>query len=295
MTDNFYREPPLYTGYVKKLCALKQRYPFLKLFEAGRSLQGRKIYALFLGNTCSLTLYAAAFHAQEWLTELLCLRFLEEVCEQYSKKEELYRALCARGAIFIPLTNPDGVELALTSGQSAANLKPFTDKLSGGDYSSWQANVRGVDINHNFDAGHALLRKMEDSAGITGPSPRQFGGARPHSEPETKTLVGLCRRFNISRAYALHSQGEEIFYRYGAGLPNGSAAIARLLSDTSGYSLPVQSGLASHGGFKDWFIKEMGRPAFTIEIGRGKNPLPINELSPIFARLYETLMLTLVV
>jgi len=159
LTD-FYREPPLYLNYAKKLCRLTQQYPFLKLFEAGRSIQGRKIYALFLGNTCSLTLYAAAFHAQEWLTELLCLRFLEEVCEQYSKKEAIYRALSARGAVFLPLINPDGVELVLTSGRSAAGLKAFTDKISGGDYTSWQANARGVDINHNFDAGHALLRKM---------------------------------------------------------------------------------------------------------------------------------------
>ena len=295
LTDKFYTKPPFYTCYVKKLCCLKQKYPFLRLFEAGRSLQGRKIYALFLGNTSSSTLYAAAFHAQEWLTELLCLRFLEEVCEHYCKKGELYRALSARGAIFLPLINPDGVELALSSGRSASNLRPFTDKLCGGDYSSWQANVRGVDINHNFDAGHSLLRKMEICAGITGPAERQFSGLKPHSEPETKTLVNLCRRFNISRAYALHSQGEEIFYRYGSRVPVGASAIARLLSDTSGYSLPIQSGLASHGGFKDWFIKEMGRPAFTIEIGRGKNPLPINELSPIFARLYETLMLSLVI
>ncbi len=295
MTDNFYTQPPFYTNYVRKLCCLKQKYPFLKLLEAGRSIQGRKIYALFLGNTSQSTLYAAAFHSQEWLTELLSLRFLEEICELSTKKEELSRALCVRGAIFVPLVNPDGVELVLSGGKSAGNLKPFTDKLSGGDYSSWQANVRGVDINHNFDAGHALLRKMETSAGITGPAPRQFGGIRAHSEPETKTLVGLCRRFNISRAYALHSQGEEIFYRYGSRLPQGSAAIARLLADTSGYSLPVQSGLASHGGFKDWFINEFFRPGFTIEIGRGKNPLPINELSPIFARLYETLMLSLVI
>ena len=295
MTDNFFSQPPFYSDYVKKLCRLKQRYPFLKLFEAGRSIQGRKIHALFLGNCCRPVVYAAAFHAQEWLTELLVLRFLEELCELKKSRNEICRALSVRGAVFVPLVNPDGVELALSGGKSASSLKGFTDKISGGDYTSWQANARGVDINHNFDAGHALLRKMETAAGITGPAPRQFGGLSPHSEPETKTLVHLCRRFEPSRVYAFHSQGEEIFYRYGSRLPAGSAAIARLLADTSGYTLPVQSGLASHGGFKDWFIKEMGRPGFTIEIGRGKNPLPINELSPIFARLYETLMLTLVI
>ena len=295
MIEKFYKEPPFYKSYVKKLCCLTQKYPFLKLFEAGRSVQGRKIYALFLGNTCRPVVYAAAFHAQEWLTELLSLRFLEEVCEMMLTKSEIRRALSTRGAIFVPLVNPDGVELVLSGGESAANLKLFVDRISGGDFSIWQANARGVDLNHNFNAGHALLRKMETTAGITGPAPRQFGGLKPHSEPETKTLVNLCRRFNASRVYALHSQGEEIFYRYGSRSPAGASAIARLLADTSGYTLPNQSGLASHGGFKDWFILETGRPGFTIEIGRGKNPLPIDELSPIFARLYETLLLTLVI
>ena len=68
-----------------------------------------------------------------------------------------------------------------------------------------------------------------------------------------------------------------------------------MLSHTSGYSIEDQSGLASHGGFKDWFIKEFNCPGFTIEIGRGKNPLPIGELSPIFARLYEMMLLALII
>lgn len=37
----------------------------------------------------------------------------------------------------------------------------------------------------------------------------------------------------------------------------------------------------------------MHRPGFTIEIGRGKNPLPIEELEPIYARLLEMLLLTM--
>ena len=295
MNQQFYKNPPCYESYVKKLFSLKNKYPFIKLFEAGRSVQGRKIYSLFLGKNCRPVFYAAAFHAQEWLTQLLVVRFIEEICSTLITKEEFCRAICERGVIFVPCTNPDGIELVLSNGASAAGFSTLTQKISGGNYSSWQANIRGVDINHNFDAGHKTLRQMEISAGINGPSARQFGGFKPNSEPETRAIVNLCRRFNVSRAYAFHSQGEEIFYKYGEHTTAAHKAIAQLLSQTSGYRLSEQGSLASHGGFKDWFVKETCNPGFTIEIGRGKNPLPIGELSPIFARLYEMFALTLVI
>ena len=86
------------------------------------------------------------------------------------------------------------------------------------------------------------------------------------------------------------SQGEEIYYRYGENTPARSPLIAQALSLSSGYTLADPAGTASHGGLKDWFIEAFGRPGFTIEIGRGKNPLPITELEPIYARLIEMLL-----
>jgi len=295
MGESFYLSPPFYKNYVKKLYCLKRQYPFLSLFSAGRSVQGRKIYAISVGKMQNPVIFMGAFHAQEWLTQSLLVKFTEEISKSISKKSELCSALNKRGVIIVPTINPDGVELALSNGASAASFKRFTDRVCGGDYSLWQSNIRGVDINHNFDAGHKILSKMERAAGIVGPAPRRYGGARPNSEPETKTAVWLCREFGASRVYAFHLQGEEIFFSYAGRVPTGAQSIAKMLSETSGYTLKTQSGLASHGGFKDWFIKEFSCPGFTIEIGRGANPLPISELSPIFARLYETMVLALVI
>lgn len=294
MTD-FYKNPPYYNEVLKKLCSVKKRYDFLRFSAVGRSVQGRKIYGIFLGNICRPVLFAGAFHAQEWLTGLLLLRFCEEICAEYQKGGELYSSLCQRGVIIVPFVNPDGVELVNSGGKSAGKYRDFVFALSGGDFSSWQANIRGIDLNHNFDAGHDILIKMERAQGIFSPSPRQYGGLFPHSECESRAMVNLARSYNVSRVYAFHSQGEEIFYRYGKNQPTGSEAMAKILSETCGYSLPMQTSLASHGGFKDWFIDKTGKPGFTIEIGRGKNPLPIDELNPIFARLYETMVLALVI
>lgn len=295
MKDSFYTTPPFYGELTKKLLHQKKTYPFLKLGSIGNSVQGRKIYALFLGNMNSPVVYAAAFHPLEWLTESLMIRFADELCRALSDSRELKSAVSKRGVIIVPCANPDGVELLLSGGASAGSYRKFTDRISGGDYRMWNANIRGVDINHNFNAGHAILRKMEQKAGINGPAMRRFGGYKPNSEPETRALVSLCRSFSASRVYAFHSQGEEIFYRYGEKIPAGSEQMAQMLANSSGYTLQTQGGLASHGGFKDWFINEFNCPGFTIEIGRGKNPLPISELSPIFARLYEMMLLGLVI
>lgn len=69
--------------------------------------------------------------------------------------------------------------------------------------------------------------------------------------------------------------------------------MAQVLASASGYKLASPEGTASHGGFKDWFIDCLHRPAFTIEIGRGKNPLPVEELEPIYARLLEMMLISI--
>ena len=50
----------------------------------------------------------------------------------------------------------------------------------------------------------------------------------------------------------------------------------------SGYAVeetPYGSGFA---GYKDWFIQEYNLPGYTIEAGRGQNPLPLSQLSEIY-------------
>ena len=79
MKDLFYSAPPFYKEAQKKLVALKKEYNFLKLGAIGKSIQGRPINALFLGNMQNPIVLAGAFHALEWLTEGLLIRFCEEL------------------------------------------------------------------------------------------------------------------------------------------------------------------------------------------------------------------------
>ena len=292
----FFTQPPAFSRYHHQLSELKRTYPFLQHTVIGRSLLSRPIYALHLGAASPCVLFAGAFHAQEWLTCSLLLRFLEEVCaalEKHTPLEEymLHETLADRGLAIIPMVNPDGVSIALEGDASARGQAVAVRRMQQRDVRTWQANARGVDLNHNYDAGWQELHRMEQQQGIPGPGPRQYGGPFPHSEPETKAMADFLKGRRVEAAYAFHSQGEEIFSEYGAHTPPRSGILARLLAEASGYTLVQNDGLYSHGGFKDYFIDRYHRPGFTIEIGLGENPLPITDLENIYTRLRRMLVL----
>lgn len=274
---------------------LKKKYPFLVCHSIGKSVCGRDITAYSLGNYKNIVLFAGGFHAQEWLTSLVLLRFLEKVCESLDKKASLSgvdiaSSFLSKGITVVPCVNPDGAEIVLNGFESAGEHEKFVRETSKNDLSTWNANIHGVDINHNFDAGWETLRKMETEAGILGPSAGKYGGHAPHSEPETQGLVRFCEKHFIDHAFAIHSQGEEIYWSYGSNTPENSLTMANIFSVCSGYELVKNEGLASHGGFKDWFIEYFSRSAFTIEIGKGKNPLPVEQLDKIYAKVEEMLV-----
>lgn len=298
--DEYFLEPPSYDRTLRQCSRIKLQNPEIKLFPIGKSFLGRKIYALAIGNTKNAVLFTGAFHAQEWLTCSLLMRFFQELAGAYTQNRlllevDIRNTLREKGLICIPMVNPDGVEIAINGTKSARHMQRYVETIMKQSDKKWQANVRGVDLNHNFDAGFRELQRLERESGITGPAPTQYGGTMPHSEWETRAVVGVCRSFRVSRVFAFHSQGEEIFYEYGEHTPPSSRLIAELLADSCGYRLVQNNGLASHGGFKDWFIDKMHRPGFTIEIGRGQNPLPIQDLNPIYSRLLEMMLLAVII
>ncbi len=294
--------PPTYEYRNRVVECLRKRYSFLSVQNIGKSVLGRPIQALRLGD-CSdgAVLLAAAFHANEWLTALLLLTFAEDLCAALDTGGSIAgidcrKALLGHGVMIIPCVNPDGVEISLNGAQGALELSGEVERISGGcttpeQLSGWSANARGVDLNRNYDAGWHISRQLERSMGVDSPSPRRYGGETPESEPETQAMVELCRRSDFRSVIAFHSQGEEIYWRYGDKTPSRSQLMARVFAVSSGYTLASPENIASHAGFKDWFISKFERPGFTVEIGKGKNPLPIEDLDSIYPRLEELLML----
>ncbi len=297
MIDQFYQNPPDYQRMMQKIYEIKgEGLGRVKAFTIGRSILGRGIFALTLGEIRGSTLFVGGLHGQDWITTLLILRFFEDLLIALREGSELggidvSRAMQGRSITVVPCLNPDGVEIAIRGGQGALHLGAEAQRISLGDYSGWQANGRGVDIEHNFDAGWQMLRRLEAEAGIKGPMPACFGGHSPMSEPETRAAANLCKTFEISKLFTFHSQGEEIYYNFGENTPMRSRLMVEVLAGACGYTVKESKGMAAYGSMKDWFIDKLGRPGFAVHAGRGNVPLPIEELVPIYARLVEMLLL----
>ncbi len=285
-----------YNTILRFIEELIKDFPFLNVEIQGRSALGRAIFSLSLGNSKNSVILAGGFHGSEWLTGSVLLLFAENLCRcvKYGRQfsgVDVKRAFGQLGVTIVPCVNPDGCEISINGFESAKNLSKFVCDISDTDHRKWNANAMGVDINHNFPAGWKELHLMEQENGITGPCPSRYGGEYPESEAETKVLTRLCRLRKFRQCMALHSQGEELYWQYGENTPSQSSMMAKILADSCGYSLVNNEGLASHGGFKDWFIDEFRSPGFTMEIGKGENPLPVSSLYDIYNRIEEALLL----
>lgn len=294
-----FSKPPTAENVENYIKYIVKRHPCSKTFCIGKSVLGRKIPVLSIGKAACSTLFVGATHGSEWLTALVLLRFFDEACEAFEHGEKfcgisLASAIAKRGLAVIPVLNPDGIEINLRGKRGALSSEGRIERLAKGDYRHWNANARGVDINHNFGAGWDILQKLERENGIFGPAPRRYGGPKPFSEPETRAICGFCSTFDVQRLYSFHSQGEEVYWYYGPRTPIISRDIAAEFAESCGYKVAMPCGMASHGGLKDWYIEKFGKPGFTVEVGLGENPLPIEDFDAIYEKLKPALAKALV-
>ncbi len=276
-----------------ELSRLAAAYPSLLRRTLGRSLLGREIPLLLLGRGSARTLYVGAHHASEWLTSRLLLTFLSELLAAHAEKErpfdlDLSFLLSVRTLLFVPMLNPDGVAI-----QMGADGDPLAERrlrmVEDGDFTHWQANARGVDLNHNYRTGFSEYKKQEAALGILGGAPTRYSGEGPESEPETAALAGFIRAARPRFLMSLHTQGEEIYYAGGGVELPGARATALRLAGLSGYRVALAEGPAAYGGLADYTTASLGIPSFTVECGLGENPLPCREIPAIYRRVRRML------
>jgi len=270
-----------YKRLVEDIEKLSAKYPFIEAGSIGQSVMKKPIHCLKIGDGERKLFLNGAHHGLEYLTSAFLMKFLYEFAKAVSENGEFFgydaKGLTENISLYVvPMVNPDGVDIAI-NGLDITN--PYHQKLisSVGIHSFnkvWQSNARGVDINHNYNASWRVV--------TTHPCESKYAGPYSESEPETKAMVDFVRKMEFDILIAFHSQGKEIYYDFDGSVAENSLAIAEEMAKTSGYAVCVPTGTASFGGCKDWFIKEFGKAGFTIEIGSGKNPLPIDKLDEIY-------------
>ncbi len=272
--------------------ALERTYPFLRVRTLITSAYGRPVQAVTMGFGDRMVLYSAAHHANEWITSLVLLKFIEDMAQAYQVGGKLYGVdvntiLKYATLSFVPMVNPDGVDLvtgaieqgtlAYTAAQALADNYPNIPFTSG-----WKANLLGVDLNLQYPAAWLQAREIKFSQGYTKPGPRDYVGRAPLNQRESIALARYTEVQDPDVVLAYHTQGKVIYWQFQDYVVPGAQRLGEEFARLSGYELAETPYASSFAGYKDWFIQNFRRPGYTIEVGSGENPLPIEQFPEIY-------------
>lgn len=272
-----------YDIMINDLARLKRAYPFLSVPGIGTTVMGRTIPEATIGNGPKKVHYNASFHANEWITTPVTMTFLNDYLLSLTN-QTLIRGLSMLpyyqqvSLSIVPMVNPDGVNLVLNGPPSEEPLRSTVIDINNGsmDFSGWKANIRGVDLNNQFPAKWEIEKERKRKQ----PAPRDYPGEKPLSEPESIAMAELTRRKDFSRVLAFHTQGKVIYWGFENLEPPEARTLAEEFARVSGYE--AIKTVDSYAGYKDWFIQDWKRPGFTVELGKGVNPLPISQFDEIY-------------
>lgn len=287
-TDKIFTLPADADGRSKMREWIEKKHRGVQLTTVARSILSEPIDASFIGSGRRYIVIVGAHHALESVTANVAYMLTDALMSPtlisafYSIDCKLL--LSKYRFVIIPCVNPDGIDIRF-HGAECTPLRDRLTRMSGGDFSTWQANARGVDLNHNYDFRFGEYKLLEKERGIV-PGPSLYSGEYPESEPETKGVASLIRTLDPAAVISLHSQGEEIY-----SFPNTPRVrrVAKRLSEMTGYSLSTPTDTASYTGLCD-YTASLGIPSFTLELGKGKNPLPESAAKDIFLRIGRALI-----
>ncbi len=300
MENTWNIQPVTAQNTARQIESLLRTYPFMRSEQLATTAFGRPISTLVVGNGPRKVIFSAAFHGNEWITTPILLTFAEQLGEAIVSGGEIAgknaRELKEKVTIYmVPLVNPDGVDLVTGAIDRDSPEYALATALSE-NYPNipfpkgWKANLLGVDLNLQFPAGWLQAREIKFMQGFNRPGPRDYVGRAPLDQVESRAMYGYTQAVDPALVVALHSQGEEIYWQFEDYFVPGAKELGERLAQVSGYALADTPYDSSFAGYKDWFIKEYRRPGYTVEVGKGENPLPVEQFPEIYRAVLPLLV-----
>ena len=134
-------------------------------------------------------LVVAGMHSRENIAVTYTMRCIEEYAQaasegkRYSGKYNVKKLLGEFTIYFVPLLNPDGLDIVMGLAQPEYTDQIFTEE----ELYEFKNTANGVNLNRNFPFEWGY-----EGINTTAPDGRSYAGASAGSEPETQAIIALC-------------------------------------------------------------------------------------------------------
>jgi carboxypeptidase T len=246
-----------------------QHTEIAELHEIGRSVEGRPLWALRIGErrgSARKVAFLGCHHAREWISVEVPYLLAEHLLADSAA--EPVQSWLQQGEVWVvPMVNPDGHEHTRTENRL------------------WRKNRRrnpggsiGVDPNRNY--GY-MWGTLDISTSSRVPSDETYIGRRAFSEPEVRAVRNLVARQLFDGVLSYHSYSQLGLFPWGYTFDavedesdhdemRGLArAMERLIRDVHGETYTAQQASQLYltaGDTIDWTSGEYDVPSFTIEL-----------------------------
>ena len=249
---------------------LAEEHPEIaELHEIGRSVEGRPLWALRIGERRGSTrkvAFLGCHHAREWISVEMPFLLAEHLLDN-SSADPVSRWL-SQGEVWVaPMVNPDGHEHSRTENRL------------------WRKNRRrnpggsiGVDPNRNYGYMWGVL-DISTSSHV--PSDETYVGPRAFSEPEVRAVRNLVARELFDGVLSYHSYSQLVLFPWGytsepiedeadrGEMQTLAQRMEALIRSVHGETYTAQQASQLYptaGDTTDWTYGEFGVPSFTIEL-----------------------------
>jgi carboxypeptidase T len=262
---------------------LAEEHPEIaELHEIGRSVEGRPLWALRIGErreSARAVAFLGCHHAREWISVEVPYRLAEHLLDNSSS--DPVQGWLQQGEVWVvPMVNPDGHEHTRTQNRL------------------WRKNRRrnmggsiGVDPNRNY--GY-MWGTLDISTSSRVPSDETYIGPRAFSEPEVRAVRDLVARERFAGVLSYHSYSQLVLFPWGytvepiedeadhSEMRGLAEELERLIRGVHGMTYTAQQASQLYltaGDTSDWTYGVYGVPSITIEL-RPKSALDGGFLLP---------------
>lgn len=241
-----------YVKMMKEIDTYMNKYKFLSITMASKSMLGNNIPAIIFGEGKSTVVYVGGEEGCDAMSSNILLRFVKDICslsEEGGSAFGFSAELIFKNytIVIIPMLNPDG---SCYCSQGLAIDNPLRERVlrindGSEDFSAWKGNARGVELKYNYDTEYS------------------------QNEPEVEvgTLCNFLRygfKPDILLSFSRSASNNEGIIGFGEGEIENKMAVA--LSQMSGMKRAYRESEMHRLTIVDWSIRELCAAAFSIEL-----------------------------